>query len=155
MPAPRWSPTARWWKPTPAIRWTSSTPTTGASRWRCARPAALLRRAGGLLRLRRRALHREEAGAVLPARHAGHARHPAAALRGGGRHRQPVGQAVPHRLRRPGAARGLLARQARLAPARAAALLGQRAAAQAHAQLPGRAPFAKADYLAAVERAKG
>jgi anthranilate synthase component 1 len=43
----------------------------------------------------------------------------------------------------------------RLAPARAAALLGQRAAAQAHAQLPGRAPFAKADYLAAVERAKG
>jgi anthranilate synthase component 1 len=34
-------------------------------------PAALLRRTGGVLRLRHGALHREEAGKDLPARHAG------------------------------------------------------------------------------------
>jgi anthranilate synthase component 1 len=40
-------------------------PTRRASRWRCARAAALLRRAGRLLRLRRRALHRAAAGRHL------------------------------------------------------------------------------------------
>ena len=68
-----------------------------------ARPAALLRRPGRLLRLRRRAPHREEAREELPARHAGLPRHPAAAVRGTGGHRQPVGQALPDRLCRPGA----------------------------------------------------
>jgi anthranilate synthase component 1 len=38
---------------------------------------------------------------TAPARHAGPARHPAAADRRTGRHRQPVRQAVPDRLRRP------------------------------------------------------
>jgi anthranilate/para-aminobenzoate synthase component I len=65
-------------------------------------PAALLRRPGRLLRLRHGALHREEAGKELPARHAGLPRHPAAAVRGAGGHRQPLGQAVPDRLCRPG-----------------------------------------------------
>ena len=67
-----------------------------------ARAAALLRRPGRLLRLRRGALHRAEAGRTRQDRRHRHARHPAAADRGAGRHRQPVGPAVPDRLRRPG-----------------------------------------------------
>ena len=67
-------------------------------------------------------------------------RHPAAAVRGTGGHRQPVGQALPDRLCRPGPARGL--RQGQEAPARperAAEVLGQRAGGQAQPGLSGRA----------------
>ena len=47
-----------------------------------------------------------------------HARHPAAAVRGAGGHRQPLGPALPDRLCRPVAARGVLrARKRRLARA--------------------------------------
>jgi hypothetical protein len=96
----------------PATRWTSSRVTSSASRWRCGPgPAALLRRPGRLLRLRHGAPHRAKLVGHLPARHAGLPRHPAAAVRGAGRHRQPVGQAVPDRLCRPGPARGLQQRQ--------------------------------------------
>ena len=67
-------------------------------------PAALLRRAGRLLRLRHGALHRA-ASSRRRSKTGGarHARHPAAAVRGAGGDRQPVGPAVPDRLRRPGA----------------------------------------------------
>ena len=41
-----------------------------------------------------------------------HARHPAAAVRGAGGHRQPLGPALPDRLRRPDRARGLVPRPA-------------------------------------------
>ncbi len=102
--------------------------------------AALLRRAGRLLRLRRGAPHREEAGEDLPARHAGLPGHPAAAVRGAGGHRQPVGQAVPDRLCRPGATRGLQQRQEAAARAQGAAeVLGERAAGAALGRLSGRA----------------
>ena len=105
-----------------------------------ARPAALLRRPGRLLRLRHGAPHREEAREELPARHAGLPRHPAAAVRGAGGHRQPLGQALPDRLRRPGAARGLCQRQAAAArAARAAQVLGERAGREAHAGASARA----------------
>ena len=72
---------------------------------------------------------------ILPARHAGLPRHPAAAVRGAGRHRQPVGQALPDRLCRPGAARSL--RQRQEAPARAeraAQVFGQRAQSSSRAK---------------------
>ena len=49
---------------------------------------------------------------TLEARRPRHARHPAAAVRGAGGHRQPVGPALPDRLCRPGRARGLFRRQA-------------------------------------------
>ena len=105
-----------------------------------ARPAALLRRPGRLLRLRHGAPHREEAREELPARHAGLPRHPAAAMRGAGGHRQPLGQALPDRLRRPGPARGLRQRQAPSArAARPAQVFGERAAGEADAGASGRA----------------
>ena len=129
---------ARWWRRPRAIRWISSLPTKSASRWRCARGCRVLRRAGRLLRLRRRALHREEAGRFLPARYAQLPRHPAAAVRGGGGDRQPVGQAVPDRLCQPRRERGLYARQeAAAAVEGSAALLGQRAADQGRREPPG------------------
>jgi anthranilate synthase component 1 len=55
----------------PATRWTSSPTTRSASRWRCAPACRAFAAAGGLLRLRHGALHREEARKDLPARHAG------------------------------------------------------------------------------------
>ena len=70
--------------------------------------------------------------ADLEGRRHRHARHPAAAVRGTGGHRQPVGPAVPDRLRRPDRARGVLQGQA---PARRierqAALQRHRAGGQA------------------------
>ena len=82
------------------------------------RPAALLRRPGRLLRLRRGALHREKAGAHARRRTIWPARHPVAADRGTGGDRQPVRQALPDRLRRSDAARSL--RESQAAPARTA-----------------------------------
>jgi hypothetical protein len=67
-------------------------------------------------------------------------RHPALAMRGVGRHRQPVGQAVFDCLRRPGFARGFCQCQKTAArPQRAVAVFGQRAGGQALPGFPGRA----------------
>ena len=73
-------------------------------------PAALLRRPRRLLRLRHGAPHRAEAGADARQRRTRIGTPDILLLqcRGAGGHRQPVGQAVPDRLRRSGAARGLL-----------------------------------------------
>ncbi len=76
------------------------------SRRAAAGAAALLRRSRRLLQLRRRALHRASPGRIGAgegaARSDRHARHPARAVRGGRRHRQPLGAPLSHRLRRPG-----------------------------------------------------
>ena len=86
-----------------------------------------------------------------------HARHPAAACRGARGHRQPVGPALPDRLRRPGAARGLSRRQRRRLAELADAL---RTSVTAPAGRARRAPSRssansrKDDYLAAVREAK-
>jgi hypothetical protein len=112
----------------PATRWTSSRPTRSASRWRCApacRAFAAAWRAT-LATTRCATSKRSWKRPARPTRWA--ARHPAAAVRGAGRHRQPVGQALPDRLCRPGPARGLCQRQeAPARPARAAQVFGQRA----------------------------
>ena len=65
-----------------------------------ARVAALLRRSGRLLRLRRGAPDRAEASEDAQDRGHRHPRHTAAAMRGACRHRQPVRPPVPNRLRR-------------------------------------------------------
>ena len=92
----------------------SSTTISTASRWRAMpRPAALLRRAGRLFRLRHGALYREAARRARQARSARHARHPAAAVRGDRHRRQPVGQAVAGGLCRAGQARRVSRRRAR------------------------------------------
>jgi anthranilate synthase component 1 len=80
------------------------------------------------------------------------ARHPAAAVRGGGRHRQPLGQALPHRLCRPGQPEAYAAPRSACASSRTSSILGQRAQVRASGKPPGERSFAKADYLAAVER---
>ncbi|KAF1858277.1 hypothetical protein Lal_00014778 [Lupinus albus] len=70
-------------------------------------PAPLLRRPRGLLRLRHGAPHREEAGAQRAEGRPRPAGNPAARDGRTGRHRQPVRQAVPDRLRRSDAAGSL------------------------------------------------
>ena len=127
-------------------------------------PAALLRRPGRLLRLRRGALHRDEARAdAAKPDDARPARHPAAAMRGAGRHRQPVGQALPDRLRRSGAARGVHARGKRATCASCARKLKYRVSAPAverdavargrarirQGRLPGGGRSAPRNYIAA------
>ena len=67
-------------------------------------------------------------------RRPGHTGHPAAAVRGTRRHRQPVGPPVPDRLREPGRARGLLQGQAAARGARRQAQVQRhRAGGQARA----------------------
>jgi anthranilate/para-aminobenzoate synthase component I len=90
-----------------AIRWTSSRPTRSASRWRCARACRASAAAWPATSATTRCATSRRSWKELPARHAGLPRHPAAAVRGAGGHRQPLGQAVPDRLRRPGQAGGL------------------------------------------------
>ena len=85
-----------------------------------------------------------------------HARHPAAAVRGAGGHRQPVGAAVPDRLCRPGRSpRPTSTAKRRLSE------LGDKLHYSVTAPAVKRGPsyavereFAKADYLAAVLKAK-
>ena len=87
-----------------------------------------------------------------------HARHPAAAMRGARGHRQPLGPALPHRLRRSGRSPRPASRaRRRLRRAdRQAALLSVTAPPVRARRRRTRCEreFAKADYLAAVLRAK-
>jgi hypothetical protein len=101
---------------TTATRWTSSPPTSSASRWRCGPACRASAAAWPATSATTRCATSRRSWSQLPARHPGLPRHPAAAVRGAGGHRQPLGQALPDRLRRPGPARGL--RQRQEAPAR-------------------------------------
>ena len=84
-------------------------PTSSASRSRCG-PGCRASAAGwpATSATTRCATSRPSWRRRAEARRPRHARHPAAADRGAGGHRQPVGPAVPDRLCRPGAARGVL-----------------------------------------------
>jgi anthranilate synthase component 1 len=95
----------------------------------------------------------EKSWPTAPARRPGPARHPAAADRRTGRHRQPVRQALPDRLRRPAQPEAFSRGRQRLRDLR-------RCCAAADAPVTTRRcdrtirEFAKDDYLAAVHKAK-
>jgi len=138
-----------------AIRWSSSRNISSASRWRCAPGCRAFAAGWPVTSATTRCATSKEAGAKLPARHPGLSRHPAAAMRGTGRDRQPVGQAVPDRLRDPAQGEAYADGKKRLRELRD--LLKYSVSAPVIRQTQGfpvEREFAKADYIAAVERAK-
>jgi anthranilate synthase component 1 len=76
-------------------------------------------------------------------------------MRRAGGDRQPVGQAVPDCVRRPGQPEAYANAKKRLRELKEQLqVLGERAGHQATQTNPAERDFAKADYLAAVEKAK-